>query len=157
VTSARNLAFTLVAGVLLTFSLVGCGGSGYVPVSGTVALNGKPIRNAKVDFLPMSTTGNQTPGRASVGYTDENGKFTLKTIDGVAGAAVGRHRVKISSNYSKELKGYEVWDAGLNKMVRSATDPVPKEWNSESKQEFEVPSGGTDKANFDIVTSAKKK
>jgi hypothetical protein len=151
-TNIRNLATTALAAVLVPLGLVGCGGSGYVPVSGTITLNGKPHRNAIVDFMPMATTGNQTPGRASTAITDENGKFTLKTIDGVAGAAVARHRVRVSTVFNKELKAYEMWDAGLSKMVKVADDPIPKEWNRESKQEFEVPSGGTDKANFDIVT-----
>ena len=34
-------------------------------------------------------------------------------------------------------------------------DPIPAEWNSVSKVEFDVPEGGTDKANFDIQTKRK--
>jgi hypothetical protein len=31
-------------------------------------------------------------------------------------------------------------------------DPIPPEWNALSKVHFDVPSGGTDQANFDIRT-----
>ena len=34
-------------------------------------------------------------------------------------------------------------------------DPIPAEWNSSSTKEFDVPAGGTDKANFDIVGKKK--
>ena len=147
----RNLAFAFLAG-LLAVSLVGCGNSRYVPVSGVVTVNGKAYRNAYVQFQPMATAENPTPGRGSSGHTDENGRFTLKTDDGHDGAVIGKHRVRITTKYSKELKGYEVWDADANKAVKSAADPIPPQWNFESKKEFEVPAGGTDKASFDILT-----
>ena len=36
-------------------------------------------------------------------------------------------------------------------------DPIPQEWNARSTKEFDVPAGGTDKANFDIVSKKKTK
>jgi len=147
----RSWAFAFLAG-LLAISLAGCGNSRYVPVSGVVTVNGQPYRNAYVQFQPMATADNPTPGRASIGHTDDKGRFTLKTDDGHDGAVVGKHRVRITTKYSKALKGYEVWNPELNKAEKAAADPIPPEWNYESKQEFEVPAGGTAKANFDIVT-----
>ncbi len=81
----------------------------------------------------------------------------MKTSDGHAGAAIGRNRVRIRTRYSDKLKGYEVWDNASNKAVKAASDPIPPEWNSETNQEFTVPPGGTDAANFDIVTSKAHK
>jgi hypothetical protein len=130
----RNRAISAAAGVLAV-SLVGCGSSAYVPVSGVVTLNGKAVKNCVVQFQPMATADNPNPGRGSSGKTDENGRFTLKCDDGRPGAAIGKHRIRI-------LAG---------------TDPIPPEWSSDSTHEFEVPSGGTDKANFDVVTNVKKK
>jgi hypothetical protein len=155
-TNFRNLAFAAVLGALAV-SLMGCGSSGYPPVSGVVTLNGNPCRNCIVMFQPMSTPDNPQPGRGSSGQTDQDGRFTLKCDDGRPGAAVGKHQIRIITIYNKEVKGYEVWDPALKKMVKVAGDPIPKEWNSDTKQDFEVPSGGTDKANFAIVTSAKTK
>jgi hypothetical protein len=147
----RNLALAFLAG-LFAISLVGCGNSRYVPVSGVVTVNGKPYRNAYLQFQPMATADNPNPGRGSIGHTDENGRFTLKTDDGHEGAVIGKHRVRITTKYSKELKGYEVWNPELNKAEKTAADPIPPQWNYESKKEFDVPAGGTAKANFDIET-----
>jgi hypothetical protein len=36
--------------------------------------------------------------------------------------------------------------------VNRPVDPIPAEWNALSDKTFEVPAGGTDKANFDIVS-----
>jgi hypothetical protein len=150
---ARVVVLTgALAGLLV--GLAGCsGGAGYAPVSGVVTVNGKPCRNATVTFLPEQTKDNPTPGRGSIGRTDDNGRFTLKTVDGVTGAAVGKHHIQIRTSYNAELKGYQVWDPVAKKTVRSDVDPIPYEWHSaEGTKEFDVPAGGTDKANFDIVT-----
>jgi hypothetical protein len=155
-TMVRNLAFAASA-CALAVGLAGCGRSDYVSVSGVVTLNGKPYRNAVVLFLPTATSDHPTPGRGSSGHTDENGRFTLKTVEGVRGAAVGKNNVQIRTMYSAQVKGYEVWDPDSNKMVKASVDPIPLEWNTLSKREFEVPPGGTDKANFDIVTKASKR
>jgi hypothetical protein len=151
-TTVRNLAFAASA-CALAVGLTGCGRSDYAPVSGVVTLNGKPYRNAAVLFLPISTADHPTPGRGSSGHTDENGRFTLKSVEGVMGAAVGKHNVQIRTTYSAQFKGYEVWDPESSKVVKASVDPIPLEWNTLSKKEFEVPPGGTDKANFDIVTT----
>ena len=149
-----KLAFTALAG-LFAVSLVGCGNTRYVPVSGVVTLDGKPYRNAVVKFEPMASKDYPNPGRGSTGSTDENGRFTLKTFEGQAGAVIGKHRVRISTRYSEKLHGYEVWDPAKNEAVKAATDPIPPGWNYESKQEFDVSSGGTDQAKFDIVTKKR--
>jgi hypothetical protein len=147
----RVFAFTVLAGAL-ALSLSGCGKGGYASVSGVVTLDGKPARHVMVMFQPMASKDKPEPGRGSTTFTDEQGRFTLKTDDGKPGAAVGKHKVRISSVYSEKLKGYELWEPGVNEPTKSVADPIPPEWNSESNKEFEVPSGGTDQANFNIVT-----
>ena len=74
----------------------GCtGGPKLVPVTGKVTMNGKPLKNAKVDFHPDPDMGNTGPG--SSGTTDENGNFTLVCSQGAKpGAVVGHHRVIVT-------------------------------------------------------------
>jgi len=151
---ASRLALPPLAAVLAV-SILGCGNTRYVPVSGVVTLDGKPYRNAIVMFQPMATQDNPNPGRASSGSTDENGRFSVKTFEGQAGAVIGKHRVRITTRYSEKLRGYEVWDAAKNEAVKAVTDPIPPEWNYDSKHEFDVPSAGTDQAKFDIATKKK--
>lgn len=73
------------------FLFAGCGGSGVVPVSGTLTYKGKPVTNAFVNFVPEN-------GRPSTGETDPNGRFTLVYDPQTKGAQVGKHRVFVTHN-----------------------------------------------------------
>lgn len=142
----------LAAGGLLA-AVVGCsGGPAFAPVSGVVTLDGKPYPNAVVSFQPVGTEGNPNPGRGSSAYTDENGRFVLECDDGTDGAVVCKHRVRIMTR-GNEVVGQDAEGVGSpdETPVKRPVDPIPPEWNALSKVEFDVPSGGTDQANFDIV------
>jgi hypothetical protein len=74
-------------------SLVVCGCSRSVPlgqVDGTVRLDGQPIGQVMVLFVPEKKNLPQ-----SFGVTDDQGHFQLKCNNGRAGAAVGEHRVTL--------------------------------------------------------------
>jgi len=145
----------LVCAALLLAAAPGCnGGATFAPVSGVVTLNGKPYDKAIVVFQPMMTSDNPNPGRGSSAYTDAAGHFTLKSDGTQDGAVIGRHTVRIMSRDNvvvKETTEPSPDDAPPPKLV----DPIPTEWNEHSDKEFEVPPGGTDQANFDIVTKRK--
>jgi hypothetical protein len=133
----------------------GCGsGPRYVPVSGTLKLNGEPYKDAVVTFQPMATGNNVNPGRGSSSYTDENGRFQLKTDDGQSGAVPGKHRIRIMTKgddmalFDPEKGSPDDLPAGRKMKI----DPIPRSWNVDSDKEFEVPATGTDKADFDIIT-----
>ena len=76
------------------------------PVTGTVTLDGKPLKLAIVKFMPVTeaSTGNEgfKRGAASFGFTDAEGKYamTYATADGspVMGALIGKHQVQIQLN-----------------------------------------------------------
>jgi hypothetical protein len=131
----------------------GCGGGApaYAPVSGTVTLDGKPYGEAVVVFLPKATKDNPNPGRSSAGETDPSGKFVLKTDELKNGAVPGTHVVKIQTR-GQVVQADPATGSADNFDPRAKRDPIPAEWNTMSTKEFEVPPGGTDKANFDIVT-----
>src|SRR3954453_11696466 len=65
------------------------------PVSGKVTLNGQPLADARISFQP--TDGEKELGPGSSATTDAEGKFTLSTVDGGAGATVGNNEVRIST------------------------------------------------------------
>lgn len=142
----RGLLFVLVIAAVLGG---GCSKK-FVPVSGVVTLDGKPYGKAAVSFQPVGGPGNSNPGRGSSAYTDENGRFVLIS-DENDGAVVGKHLVRITTRHS-ELPT----EAGVGSADGAAPpprrEPIPPEWNSESQKQFEVPPGGTDKADFDITT-----
>jgi predicted small lipoprotein YifL len=148
----------LAAGALLA-ALVGCssGGPKYVPVSGVVTLDGKPYGKAVVTFQPIGTPENPNPGRGSSAYTDENGRFVLKCDHTTDGAVVGKHLVRIMTRGADVVtdspEGGTPDDAQTG---RKTLDPIPPEWNSLSKVEFDVTPKGTDQANFEIKSRKRR-
>ncbi len=60
-------------------------------VAGTVSLDGKPLAAAIVVFTP------ELPGRSSLATTDTAGHYELVYLRDLAGAAVGRHAVRITT------------------------------------------------------------
>jgi hypothetical protein len=142
--------------LLILLAAAGCGsGPGYAPVSGVVTLDGKPYGEAVVSFQPIATEGNPNPGRGSSGETDATGRFVLKTDDLKEGAVVGKHRVRIMTRGNDVVTGFDPATGSPDSTPvapRGKIDPIPLEWNAYSDKEFEVPAGGTDKANFDIIS-----
>jgi len=100
------------------------------PVHGIVTLAETPLANKEVIFAPEN-------GRASVGRTDENGKYKLKYTVEINGAIIGLHAVKISTPLPEggNYAGYK--------------ETVPKKYNVESTLKEEVKSGHNTK-NFDL-------
>jgi hypothetical protein len=81
------LATVTVFGLVTVY---GCGGQMFGPVEGILKMNGKPLANVQVEFLPEAN------GPRSMGVTDPEGKYQLTTIDNRPGALVGTHRVVLS-------------------------------------------------------------
>ena len=76
-------------------SIVGCGNSDVVAVSGQLTYKGKPVTNAYIHFVPEK-------GRPSMGATDGQGQFTLTYDPENKGAQRGKHRVFVEHNPSAE-------------------------------------------------------
>src|SRR2546423_1205426 len=64
-------------------ALAGCGRQ-FVPVEGTVTLDGKPLAGATVAFVP------EGPGQPASGFTDNEGVFRAGTLAKADGAAPGK-------------------------------------------------------------------
>lgn len=71
----------------ISFSAVGCSGDGRSEVSGTVTLNGQPIQEGSINFIPID--GNQGPGAGAV---IQNGKYHIPRESGVT---PGKNRVEL--------------------------------------------------------------
>jgi hypothetical protein len=109
-------------------------------------LDGHPAAGVHVGFQPI-TEGGRNPGGGSYAITDSDGRFTLKMVeDDRTGAVVGKHRVEIASRQQADDTTDSVQKAGRPKAV------VPPKFNRESKLTFDVPSGGTTEANFDLTS-----
>jgi hypothetical protein len=70
--------------------LCGCGGSRTSPVKGVVLLDGRPLANASVQFVPDGS------GRDATGATNNQGEFVMSTFDPRDGVAPGTYKIVIS-------------------------------------------------------------
>jgi hypothetical protein len=88
---------SLSAFVALALVMSGCAKSPpqIVPVSGVLLLDGKPLPQAKIEFVPdISGFGAETK---SFAITDDQGRFTLANVfTQQPGAAVGKHFVLVT-------------------------------------------------------------
>ncbi len=136
---------SVLAGALLVCA--GCGGTGYkvAPVSGRVTLDDNPLVGASVNFVPLDGSKDNNVGAGSYGKTDADGRYSLKLIENdKAGAAVGRHQVRISLAQQS--------DPSSESSV--VVDKVPERYrSSETSLTFEVPAGGTKEADFKLQTN----
>ena len=135
-----------VAGVgLLMIALmlqVGCGPSGpeIASVQGTVTMDGKPLPNAIIMFVPEG-------GRPSVSETDANGKYVLEFSGGRKGAIPGINRVEINTGrlaYEKDGKNYP-----------AVKESVPVQYNRLTTLEFNVEAGKNNTADFALKSGGK--
>jgi hypothetical protein len=117
-------------------------GSKLVPVSGVVTLDGKPLANANVSFQPDSGGSSTSQAAGSSAVTDANGAYRLSSGENdQPGAQVGKHRVEINLVVASDDR---------DPKTRPPAKELPKKYNRDSELTFEVPAGGTDKADFAI-------
>src|SRR5262245_37138521 len=83
----RTFATGLFAAGLV--ALCGCGKAGYVTVHGVVLLDGEPVPEASVAFVPV-----EPHGEGATGYTDDEGRFVMKSTS-VDGVKPGKYKVRI--------------------------------------------------------------
>jgi hypothetical protein len=130
----RYATAAVFCGLLL---LTGCGGPSDVGgVEGVVTLDGKPLPDAMVQFQPES-------GRPSVGMTDTGGHYELQYTADAAGAALGRHTVRIST-------GGKRMNAETGE-IKEYPERVPAKYNTNTELTVEVKPGGNE-LNFDLVS-----
>src|SRR5688572_20904611 len=94
------LAFLFAIG-LAALLLPGCGNAmrDVAPVSGTVTLDGIPLKSASVTFQPKEG------GRPSYGVTNEQGRYVLEYSMNELGAKVGTCSVRITTQRGADDSG----------------------------------------------------
>ncbi len=139
--------------ILGLFVIAGCGGSKVAPVSGTVKVNGQPLANATVVFQPSEGAN---PGPGSVGKTDANGRYELfGSTTNLPGASVGKHTVSITA-FSGDDTVQSSAPPTADKPAAVRKSLVPEEYNAKTTLTFDVPAGGTTKADFDLTVAVPK-
>ncbi len=138
----------LIYGNCLTVALViavaaGCGSSGpeIAYVSGRVTMDGKPLSDATVVFVPEN-------GRPSGATTDENGEYVLNFAQGRKGAIPGPSTVRIMTMRDADQ------DQNGN-AIPGRPETVPSQYNTESTLTFDVEPKVKNIANFDLQSSGQ--
>jgi hypothetical protein len=151
--------FTLITCVGL-FCLSGCLGSnsdiGYV--TGTITIDGKPIHNATVSFIP-------TTGRGSLGQTDANGYYELGYVRNQKGALIGNHKVMIQTDiaiggdYDFRTREEKIADKEAGKAVSDSGKPIarkemlPKKYCDRKETELTATvKSGNNTFDWDLTT-----
>jgi hypothetical protein len=122
----------------------GCGRSsgyaelGLVEVTGTVALDGKPLPNAKVSF-----EGDDK--RSATGTTDAAGNYALMYDSQTRGTTPGKKTVRITVADVGE-------GGGAAEGVAAAKEPVPPRYNRQSELKADV-SASNKTFNFDLKSA----
>jgi hypothetical protein len=131
----------VVAGAcLLALVCLGCGPGGpeIATVEGTVTLDGEPLPNASVVFVPED-------GRPAGATTDAQGHYELTFTEGRQGAIVGKNKVRISTARDpSETPGGDP--------IPAVPETIPMKYNAQTELEFTVEPGQRNVADFDLTS-----
>jgi hypothetical protein len=148
----RHRLFPAAAGMALAIAALGCGGGTpddrpRVTVKGTVTLDGQPLDNAVILFVPFPEVNGPT---ASVGVAA--GKFELSVE---AGPVPGKHRVVIESTDHGGIAPDD--ETALAEMAAGKRKPpkpvkIPAIYNTRSTLERTVQADSPNEFEFTLVT-----
>lgn len=128
--------------LLVVVVFVGCGDSKVARVTGKVTLDGDPLPNALVTFIP------DAGGRPSYGRTNEDGEFELHYTRNEDGAEIGTHQVTITT----EREGDP--DAEDPEKQKSVKEKIPAKYNRKTELTAEVESGSNE-FEFNLESDGK--
>ena len=147
----RTALLLVVSGGLLA----GCSGEELKPddaeltsVKGTVTLDGEPLANASVQFIP--SVGSGVKG-TYYGTTDMAGKFELRNARGRVGAEEGQFTVVVSKFAQKDGTPLPA-DADSGDIAALGMEHLPPKYSDPQKSEIRatVPSGGKEDFEFPL-------
>jgi hypothetical protein len=138
----RHTRFFCLVTAVAVVALAGCSDSsgGRMGVSGTVKLEGKPLEQGQILFLPLDDQ--DTQGGAAV----INGEYT---IDRRHGLKPGKYLVRLTAGDGKTPTDEEAGGPGGSTNIVSV-DLIPEDWNVRSTQKIEVKSNGTNRFDFAV-------
>src|SRR5690349_1889076 len=117
--------------ILSTLLLVaGCSdGPRLAEVSGRVTIDGRPAPKVHVQFEPVGSADNPNPGPGSIGITDEQGIYRLRTVwPQEDGAVIGKHQVRINLQAPLELEAEPMTAAEFRAREKAAIKQLPAKY-----------------------------
>jgi hypothetical protein len=126
-------------GLLILAFALGCGNARTSPVEGVVLLDGQPLANASIQFVPNGS------GRDATGASNERGEFVMSTFDPKDGVTPGSYKIVISPPIGEVDKArYESAADAMSAASQAKPPPkstFPKKYTLASETPFtqEVP------------------
>jgi hypothetical protein len=124
---------------ILATAISGCGGVECFPVTGTITLDGEPLADAKVSFIP-----NDEAGIPTIGITDTNGTYTL--------AQTARHKGAPAGSYTIRITTYREGRPDGESPIPDTPERVPSKYNLHTKLTADV---GRKENGIDFELSSK--
>jgi len=128
----------------------GCGDSNFnKKVEGVVTLNGKPLPNVRVIFVPVVNEGALAVN--SAGVTDGNGNFAMAADNKKKGAMIAKHKVVIVQGRTTSRSRD---DEDETTTSNPSSEKLPAEYTDASRTPIEVDvTPNKHGYNFDLMTS----
>jgi hypothetical protein len=101
----------------LMLFLSGCNSSGLAPVTGQVLLDGAPLPNASIQFVPQGT------GRDATGATDAEGIFAMSTNEPRDGVMAGTYKVVVTARATAPPQQFASADEAMR--AAAVAKPMP--------------------------------
>jgi hypothetical protein len=143
-----------VKAALVGILVAGCGKKSTEPaVEGVVTLNGQPLANASVQFVPQGAS----MGQAGFGKTDAAGKFAIGSADGKQhGSPPGEYLVVISKHVKPDGTDY-IPKPEEDPMLANFKELLPATYSDHTQSQLrtEVPAGGTKTLEFKLKSKQK--
>lgn len=130
---------------ILAIAFAGCtDGPDLGRVSGRITLDGAPLADASVMFLP------DAGGRPAMAVTDREGRYELNFDGQNAGALVGRHEVKITTFRAENVE----FDENDHEVVTpEQPERLPRRYHARSELTADVGPGET-VCNFELQSES---
>jgi len=113
---------------------------GRLSLSGTVTIDGQPLSEGNIKFIPLSGTSGPPSGTAV-----SAGRFA---IDSAAGTFPGNFRVEITAN---RKTGRTIQRPPLNMPVDEYEQYLPAKYNTNSELQVDVVAGQVNEFDFPLV------
>ena len=127
---------------ILALAFAGCGPGGpeIASVTGRVTMDGQPLANATIVFIPEN-------GRPAGASTDANGRYELNFTQGRRGAIPGKNTIRVTT----QRDPYQDNDG---KNIPGSRETIPPRYNTETTLEFMVEPKKRNVADFDLKSGA---
>jgi hypothetical protein len=147
---SQTVAATVIA-ALLAVQATGCGGDNLPRegVSGSVSVEGKPLKSGVITFVP---NGPDIPTQGGASIVD--GKYSIPRAQGLV---PGKYKVVLSSGEGTPEKKVDTTNDMPGMPPVPAKEVIPPQYGANTVLEANVTAGGKNEFDFNVTAAPKGK